>query len=95
MGRLGDATLRLDPYDLSPGAQVHAEVNGRALPVIPAHAGIAAHAGISAPTSPDTAFAVPSSAVRQGDNELHVRVEGQAVGTVELRAVSLDVRYRR
>ena len=82
VGRLEDATLRLDPYGTSPGARVHVELNGSAL--APAD-----------PDDPNIAFAVPSSAVRRGDNELNVRVSGQTVGSVMLRAVALDVRYRR
>ena len=81
-GRLEEATLRLDPYGLSEGARVHVELNGGAL--APAD-----------PAEPSTAFAVPSAAVRRGDNELGIRVSGQTVGSVLLREVALDVRYRR
>ena len=82
VGRLEHATLRLDPYGLSAGAQVNVEMNGLAL--APAD-----------PESPNTAFDVPSSAVHPGDNKLQVRVAGQTIGTPLVEAVSLDVSYRR
>ena len=47
------------------------------------------------PSSPNTAFAVPSSEVVRGDNALRVGVTGQTVGSVLLREVALDVAYRR
>ena len=81
-GRLESATLRLDPYGASPGARVHVEMNGR--PLAPAGSG-----------NPNTAFAVPSAQVARGDNALSVGVTGQTVGSVLLRAVALDVAYRR
>ena len=82
VGRLEDATLRLDPYGISPGARLRVEMNGR--PLAPAD-----------PNSPNTAFAVPSSEVVRGDNALRVGVTGQTVGSVLLREVALDVVYRR
>ena len=82
VGRVREATLRLEVDGLSRGAGVDVVLNGRRL-------------AAADPASDDTVFDVPCSAVLRGDNELHVRVVGQTIGTPLIEAVTLDVSYRR
>ena len=82
VGRVREATLRLEVDGLSRGAEVNVVLNGRRL-------------AAADPASDDTVFDVPCSAVLRGDNELHVRVVGQTIGTPLVEAVTLDVSYRR
>jgi hypothetical protein len=80
-GRLAEATLRLELEGGQGGTAVEADLNGAAL--VP-----------RATSDGAVAFEVTGSAVRQGDNQLLVRVAGSGRRTATVQSVSLDVSYR-